>query len=74
MRRLLISYHLNMSGEGSKVKSDTTHSTVDDCADQLQRGYSKIDYKSINLVSFSDRALSNSPLYYYVNNSNSYLS
>ena len=32
-------------GVGSEVKGDGTYSTVDDCADQLQGGYSKIDYE-----------------------------
>ncbi len=59
-------------GEGSEVKGDTTYSTVDDCADetcksrhsekrqtdQLQGGYSKIDFEE-SLAGYSEVAQSN---------------
>ncbi len=42
-------------GESREVKSDRTYSTVDERADQLQGGYSKIDYKE-SLAGYSEVA------------------
>ncbi len=47
-----------VGGVSSEVKNDRTYSTVDDCADQLQGGYSKIDNKEL-LAGYSEVAQPN---------------